>query len=167
MKDDVNDGNKQSVPLYCYQCVAGPDLMRVEVEDGVAKRIVSNFDIAEEHPGGGRVCVKAYGLIQKTYNPHRIRQPMKRTNPNKGRNEDPRFVPISWREAFHIVGEKLREIRERGLVNEEGMPRVASTTGGGGIDWSLASLMNTYGMGTSIGVHVHKKRKTACVTTFF
>ena len=57
---------------------------------------------------------------------------MKRTNPNKGRNEDPRFVPISWQEAFHIVGEKLREIRERGLVNEEGMPRVASTTGGGG-----------------------------------
>ena len=82
MKDDVNDGNKQSVPLYCYQCVAGPDLMRVEVEDGVAKRIVSNFDIAEEHPGGGRVCVKAYGLIQKPYNPHRIRQPMQRTTPN-------------------------------------------------------------------------------------
>ena len=132
MKDDVTGSNKQSVPLYCYQCPAGPDLMRVEVEDGVAKRIVSNFDIAEEHPGGGRVCVKAYGLIQKTYNPHRVRQPMKRTNPNKGRDEDPGFVPISWQEAFQIVGEKLREIRTRGLVNEEGMPRVASTTGGGG-----------------------------------
>ena len=39
-----------------------------------------------EHPAGGRVCVKAYGLIQKTYNPDRIKSPMKRTNPNKGRN---------------------------------------------------------------------------------
>ena len=99
MKDGVTGSNKQSVPLYCYQCVAGPDLMRVEVEDGVAKRIVSNFDIAEEHPGGGRVCVKAYGLIQKTYNPHRIRQPMKRTNPNKGRDQDPGFVSYDVQNA--------------------------------------------------------------------
>ena len=24
------------------------------------------------HPGGGKVCVKAYGLVQKTYNPNRV-----------------------------------------------------------------------------------------------
>ena len=80
-------------PVYCYQCVAGPDLMKVQVEDGVATRVRSNYDASDRHPGGGRVCVKAYGLIQKTYNPHRIRQPMKRTNPRKGRGEDPGFVP--------------------------------------------------------------------------
>ena len=28
--------DKREVPVYCYQCVAGPDLMKVEVEDGVA-----------------------------------------------------------------------------------------------------------------------------------
>ena len=71
-------------PVYCYQCVAGPDLMKVQVEDGVATRIRSNFDASDQHPGGGRVCVKAYGLIQKTYNPHRIRQPMKRHEPAQG-----------------------------------------------------------------------------------
>ncbi len=86
---------KRRVPVYCYQCVAGPDLMKVEVEDGVARRVVSNYEVRNEHPGGGRVCVKAYGLIQKTYNPHRVRQPMKRTNPKKGRRHDPGFVPIS------------------------------------------------------------------------
>lgn len=132
MNDPTRPNSRQSVPIYCYQCVAGPDLMRVEVEDGIAKRIVSNFDIADQHPGGGRVCIKAYGLIQKTYNPHRIRQPMKRTNPLKGRDEDPGFVPISWEEAFEIIGQRLRSIRAQGLLNEEGMPRVASTTGGGG-----------------------------------
>ncbi len=26
----------QKIPVYCYQCVAGPDLLNVVVEDGVA-----------------------------------------------------------------------------------------------------------------------------------
>jgi len=123
---------KKQVPVYCYQCVAGPDLLKVEVEDGVAKRIASNYDIRQEHPGGGRVCVKAYGLIQKTYNPHRIKQPMKRTNPKKGRNEDPGFVPIGWDEALTLVADKLKEIRAKGLTDESGYPRVAASFGGGG-----------------------------------
>ena len=125
-------GKSRKVPVYCYQCVAGPDLMKVEVEDGVATRIESNYDISGAHPGGGRVCVKAYGLIQKTYNPHRIKQPMKRTNPNKGREFEPGFVPITWGQAFEIIGEKLREIRDKGLRDESGFPRLAASFGGGG-----------------------------------
>ena len=128
----VNQTGKKQVPIYCYQCVAGPDLLKVEVENGVATRIESNWDICSQHPGGGRVCVKAYGLIQKTYNPNRVKQPMKRTNPKKGRCEDPGFVPISWAEAFEIVGAKLRGLRANGLTDESGFPRLAITTGGGG-----------------------------------
>jgi phenylacetyl-CoA:acceptor oxidoreductase len=124
--------DKKQVPVYCYQCVAGPDLLKVEVENGVATRIESNYDIEDEHPGKGRVCVKAYGLIQKTYNPHRIQQPMKRTNPLKGRDHDPGFVPISWDEAFDIVAAKLKEIRGKGLMDESGFPRLAASFGGGG-----------------------------------
>ncbi|MBI2992955.1 MAG: molybdopterin-dependent oxidoreductase [Gammaproteobacteria bacterium] len=120
------------LPVYCMQCVAGPDLMRVEVEDGVATRIESNYGIRDAHPGGGRVCVKAYGLIQKTYNPNRIKQPMKRTNPQKGREHDPGFTPITWDEALDIVAGKLRAIREKGLEDESGYPRLAFTSGGGG-----------------------------------
>ena len=123
---------KKKVPVYCYQCVAGPDLLKVEVEDGIATRIESNYDIADRHPGGGRVCVKAYGLIQKTYNPNRVSQPMKRTNPKKGRDEDPGFVPIAWDEALDIVAGKMREIREAGVVDEQGLPRLATSFGGGG-----------------------------------
>lgn len=131
MANSTNGGKKQ-VPVYCYQCVAGPDLMKVEVENGVATRVESNWDIRNQHPGGGRVCVKAYGLIQKTYNPNRVKQPMKRTNPKKGRNEDPGFAPISWTEAFGIVGAKLRELRANGLTDESGFPRLAVSSGGGG-----------------------------------
>ena len=32
--------DKKEVPVYCYQCVAGPDLLKVEVEDGVATHVV-------------------------------------------------------------------------------------------------------------------------------
>jgi phenylacetyl-CoA:acceptor oxidoreductase len=80
---------RKMVPVYCNQCVCGPDLFKVEVENGVALRIEPNLELDSTHPAHGRVCVKAYGLIQKTYNPNRITRPMKRTNPKKGRAHDP------------------------------------------------------------------------------
>ncbi len=123
---------KREVPVYCNQCVCGPDLLKVEVEGGVATRVVSNFDVSEEHPGCGRVCVKAYGLIQKTYNPNRLKQPMKRTNPRKGRDEDPGFVPIGWDEALDTVAARLQALRDKGLRDESGYPRLAVTFGQGG-----------------------------------
>ena len=69
------------VPVYCYQCVAGPDLLTVKVVSGVATEVEPNFAASKVHPGGGKCCVRAYGLVQKTYNPNRILTPMKRTNP--------------------------------------------------------------------------------------
>ena len=130
---DARKGGKETwKPVYCYQCTAGPDLMKVQVEDGVATRVRSNFDASDRHPGGGRVCVKAYGLVQKTYNPHRVRQPMKRTNPRKGRGEDPGFLAVSWDEALDDIAERMRSIRAKGLTDESGFPRLAVSFGGGG-----------------------------------
>jgi phenylacetyl-CoA:acceptor oxidoreductase len=120
------------VPTYCYQCVAGPDLLTVKVQDGVATEVEPNFCAAKVHPGGGKVCVKAYGLIQKTYNPNRVLTPMKRTNPNKGRDQDPGFVPISWDEAMSTIAERLNKLRAEGLTDESGYPRLAASFGGGG-----------------------------------
>jgi len=130
----------KKVPQYCYQCVAGPDLLTVKVEDGVATEIEPNFAGAAVHPGAGKCCVKAYGLIEKTYNPQRLTTPMKRSNPNKGRHEDPGFVPISWDEALGTIAARLKKIRAQGLTDEHGYPRVAATFGGGGTP--------TYYMGT-------------------
>ena len=111
----------KKVATYCYQCVAGPDLLTVKVADGVAKEVEPNFAAADVHPGGGKVCVKAYGLVQKTYHPDRVLRPMKRTNPKKGHGEDPGFVPISWEEALETICAKLADVRSRGLVDESGM----------------------------------------------
>ncbi|MBC8445352.1 MAG: molybdopterin-dependent oxidoreductase, partial [Rhodospirillaceae bacterium] len=129
------------VPTYCYQCVAGPDLLTVKVEENVATEVEPNFRAEQVHPAAGKVCVKAYGLIQKTYNPHRILTPMKRTNPNKGKGEDPRFVPISWDEALDTIAGRLNEIRETGLHDESGYPRLAASFGGGG---TPTSYMGTF-----------------------
>ena len=112
----VNDARgERTVSTYCYQCVAGPDLLEVRVQDGVATEINPNFKAAAIHPGGGKACVKAFGLVQKAYNPNRVLHPMKRTNAKKGRNEDPGFVRISWDEALDLVAEKLKAIRAAGL----------------------------------------------------
>ncbi len=121
------------VPVYCYQCVAGPDLLKVVVRDGLAVGVEPNHDLADRHPAGGKVCVRAYALVQKLYNPHRVRQPMRRTNPRKGRYEDPGWVPIAWDEALDLLAERLRALRARGLVDEAGYPRLAVTFGSGGI----------------------------------
>ena len=102
---------RKEVSSYCYQCVAGPDLLKIEIEKGVPVQVRPNFSAAEIHPAGGKVCVKAFGLIQKTNNPYRILSPMIRTNPKKGRDEDPGFRPISWDEALDLVARKLGDIK--------------------------------------------------------
>jgi phenylacetyl-CoA:acceptor oxidoreductase len=134
MSTAVNPSKRQTreLPTYCYNCVAGPDLLKVQVTDGVITGIGPNFDGIGVHPADGRPCVKAYGLVQKTYHPARILSPMKRTNPKKGIDEDPGWVPISWDEALDTIAARLREIRSRGLIDEQGFPRLAATFGHGG-----------------------------------
>jgi anaerobic selenocysteine-containing dehydrogenase len=59
----------------------------------------------------GTLCPKPYFLLQKLYNPLRIKTPLKRTNPNKGIGVDPKWVEISWDEALNTIAEKLKIIR--------------------------------------------------------
>lgn len=60
----------------------------------------------------GYVCPRGHLMLQELYDPDRVKVPMKRTNPKKGRNEDPKFVPISWDEALGTVADKLLELRK-------------------------------------------------------
>ena len=102
------------VPSYCYQCVAGPDLLTVKVVDGVATEIEPNFCAADIHPGHGKVCVKAYGLVQKTYHPDRVATPMKRTNPAQGPRRGPGVrADLLGRGARSRRGQAARDPRRR------------------------------------------------------
>ncbi len=104
------------VPTICRNCTKGPCPIRVQVIDGIVVNIEGNtsgpgFDKFSNNQG--RVCPKSYGMIHKIYNPHRIKAPLKRTNPQKGKGIDPKFVEISWDEALDLVAAKLGDIRKR------------------------------------------------------
>jgi anaerobic selenocysteine-containing dehydrogenase len=58
----------------------------------------------------GNICPRPHLAIQQVYDPDRIKTPLKRTNPKKGRGEDPKFVPISWDEAVNTIADKIMEL---------------------------------------------------------
>jgi len=132
-RSTTGEARLQKIPVYCYQCVAGPDLLKVVVKDGVAVGVEPNREMADVHPACGTVCVRAYALIQKLYNPARIQTPMRRTNPRKGRDQDPGWEAITWEEALGTLAARLNALRAKGLVDEAGYPRLAVTLGSGGI----------------------------------
>ncbi|MDG6987780.1 MAG: molybdopterin-dependent oxidoreductase [Nitrososphaerota archaeon] len=140
---------RRSVPTFCNQCVNGPDLFKVIVDDGRAVAIEPNFEASTVHPARGRVCPNAYGLVQKTYNPDRIKAPMRRTNPKKGLDQDPKWQEISWDEALDLVAEKMLAARAKGLTDENGHPRLAAVFGEGGAPdayyGSLNALLQAWG----------------------
>lgn len=117
------------IPFGCNQCGMGPDPARALVVDGIMVKIEGNPAYKDKWPSPSLVCGVCYGGAQKLYNPHRIKAPMKRNNPNKGLNEDPKFVEISWDEAFNILAEKLKAVKARGLLDENGLSRVVVATG--------------------------------------
>ncbi|HEX4886116.1 MAG TPA: molybdopterin-dependent oxidoreductase, partial [Casimicrobiaceae bacterium] len=78
------------------------------VEDGRAVRVRGNPLSKTNH---GYVCPRGHLIPQQTYDPDRIKVPLKRTNPQKGRGVDPKWVPITWDEALDTVAEKMMELR--------------------------------------------------------
>ena len=62
----------------------------------------------------GKLCPKGHLGTYVLYDPDRFKGPMKRTNPRKGRDEDPGFVPISWEEALDTIAARLQDLRDRG-----------------------------------------------------
>ncbi|MDD5175080.1 MAG: molybdopterin-dependent oxidoreductase [Sterolibacterium sp.] len=85
--------------------------IQIFVEEGRAVRVRGNALSKCNH---GYVCPRGHLIPQQTYDPDRIKVPMKRTNPLKGRGIDPKFVPITWDEAINIVADKMIELRTAG-----------------------------------------------------
>ena len=81
------------------------------VQGGRAVRVRGNEISKSNH---GYVCPRGHLIPQQTYDPDRVKVPLKRTNPAKGRGIDPKFVPISWDEAITIVADKMIELRNAG-----------------------------------------------------
>lgn len=82
--------------------------IQVYVVNGRAIKIQGN---PNSKVNGSECCSKSHLNIQQVYDPDRLKTPMKRTNPKKGRHEDPKFVPISWDEATGSIADKIMELR--------------------------------------------------------
>ncbi|SFC51236.1 Tat (twin-arginine translocation) pathway signal sequence [Marinospirillum celere] len=103
-------GETKITKNICHQCPArcGID---VYTTDG---RVHAIYGDTGNPIANGKLCPKGHLGSYFLYDPDRFKGPMKRTNPNKGRNEDPGFVPISWDEAFDTIAARLNNLRERG-----------------------------------------------------
>ncbi len=83
---------------------------QVYIQDGRALNIRGN-EFSKVH--GKASCPRQYLALQELYDPDRVRTPMLRTNPEKGRGIDPEFKPISWKEAISLIADKIMELREK------------------------------------------------------
>ncbi len=106
-------------PTTCYLCSNNCGMLAHRV-NGVAIKLDGN----PAHPTNkGKLCARGNAGLMKMYNPWRVKAPMKRTNPEKGRGIDPKWQEISWDEAINVVGEKMGKIHAtdpRKLVYLEG-----------------------------------------------
>ncbi|NCF19610.1 MAG: molybdopterin-dependent oxidoreductase [Haliea sp.] len=101
---------EQWMSSTCQGCTAWCPV-QVQVTDGRAIKLRGNPHSKATH---GAICPRPHMALQQLYDPDRVKMPMKRTNPKKGRDQDPGFVPISWDEAMDMLADRMMDLRESG-----------------------------------------------------
>jgi molybdopterin-containing oxidoreductase family molybdopterin binding subunit len=94
------------VPSSCSLCYGSCSILAHRV-DGVITKIEGN---PASVVGLGRLCGKGVSGIMTHYDPHRLKVPLRRTNPEKGIGVDPGWKQISWDEALDEVTAELKRI---------------------------------------------------------
>lgn len=97
----------------CQGCTSWCSIQGLVV-DGKVIKVRGNPNSAS----GGRICPRPHLALQQVYDPDRIKTPLKRTNPKKGRGIDPQFVPISWEEAINTIADKIMELVNAGETHK-------------------------------------------------
>ena len=91
----------------CFMCwnTCG---IRVNRIDGLIVKIEGDPECPQNW---GKTCAKGNSGHMSLYDPHRVLFPMRRTNPEKGFDVDPKWERISWDEALEIVTARIKKIR--------------------------------------------------------
>ncbi|MCX4029800.1 molybdopterin-dependent oxidoreductase [Endozoicomonas sp. SM1973] len=105
----ANESVIRYVKSTCAHCVNFCGI-NIKLENNIIRSIYPDEARAEFYNHG--ICPKGVSGSFNTYNPYRIKTPLKRTNPKKGLDQDPGWVEISWDEAFDTITKKLQRIRE-------------------------------------------------------
>lgn len=88
------------VPNMCQMCSTHCGIL-AHVVNGKITRITGN---PEDAVSRGRLCARGQAGLQMTYDPDRLRQPLKRDASGQLR-------PVSWDQAFSEIGAKLKALR--------------------------------------------------------
>jgi anaerobic selenocysteine-containing dehydrogenase len=96
------------MPSSCQGCTTWCPA-EIFVQDGRAVKVRGN-QLSKQNDGV--LCPKSHIGLQELYDPDRLKTPMKRTNPKKGKGVDPKFIPISWDEALDTIADKMMELRK-------------------------------------------------------
>lgn len=99
----------ETLHSLCGMCKSGQCGTIVTLQDGVVTNVEGNPDYPRNF---GALCNRGNSQMPHTYNPYRVKAPMKRTNPEKGLDIDPGWVEISWDEALDTVAQKFKEVRD-------------------------------------------------------
>src|ERR1044071_5447979 len=101
IEGDMNDAVELNT--YCRICEPQCGLVAT-VQGGRITRV--RGDSLHVH-SRGFCCTKAQGMVEVTYDPDRVRQPLKRVG---GPGE---FEKVSWDEALTDIANRLRDVRTR------------------------------------------------------
>jgi anaerobic selenocysteine-containing dehydrogenase len=104
-----NTPEEKWISTSCLNCSARCAI-RVRVLNGKAVKITGNplSSVAD-----GKICPRGHLGLQVLYDPGRIHLPLKRTNKEKGKEIDPKWIPISWEEAINEVSHRLKSLRDK------------------------------------------------------
>lgn len=94
-------------PSTCQGCTSWCP-MEILVQNGRAVKARGNQN---SNCNPGTLCPKGHLNIQESYDPDRVKMPLKRTNPLKGKGIDPGFVPTTWNDALDILATKMADLR--------------------------------------------------------
>ena len=114
--------------------------VKVWTQDGRVVRVKGNPNCTATH---GQMCPKTSLAIDQLYDPDRIKVPMKRTNPQKGRGIDPGFVPITWDEALDTIATKWLELHDNNESHKVVFMKGRASETGDILSHFLPALMGT------------------------
>ncbi|GLP95027.1 arsenate respiratory reductase molybdopterin-containing subunit ArrA [Paraferrimonas sedimenticola] len=108
-KVDLRTNTGTWLPTTCQGCTSWC-AKQIYVMDGRAIKVRGNPHSKIHNTAS---CPRQHLGLQMVYDPDRIKTPLLRTNPKKGRNEDPKFKPISWDQAMDLLAEKILALRAK------------------------------------------------------
>ncbi len=101
--EEIIPGEATWYASICRECPSGCGLL-AKNRDGRVIKVEGN----PLHPiNQGKLCARGQASVQGLYNPDRIRGPLKRSAGGQ-------LEPIPWKEAENLLGQKIREIADKG-----------------------------------------------------